>query len=184
MLMTNQILKGVQLKRIPQSYLALAAAAIGFYLICDVVFVTHVRAFIKSAYDVASEAINPKDHLSILTLNELDFIKGHTKNQHECLILSKRPSIYYVEAQLSSPVKGPGLIEMVLQSDQDNLMNAIATQHLDCIFFGIRESETYANIDLNQVLQTYVIADENSLGTLLFLQPKKSRVKLDGLQMP
>lgn len=175
-LLTSQMLKSIELKRLSKNYFHYTALAFSFYIICSVVFMMHLRLIVKSTFEVANEAIHPTEHRTALLLNELAFIQKFAKQNSDCLILSNRSSIYYLESGHASPVKGPGLSETILQSDLDNLENQIAHNNLKCIFFGVGESETPLNINFDRILKHYKVSDKNSLGTMLYLIPKTSKL--------
>ena len=61
--------------------------------------------------------------------HNIAFIKSKVNNEKEAIILTpiekSLASIYYAETGLTSPVRGPGLIEMLLQDDWENMIQTV-----------------------------------------------------------
>ncbi len=173
-LITSQILKGIESFRLSKKYYYYAAIPFSFYIICSVVFVMHVKLLASFSLETVNEALKPVENQSIVILNELEFIRRHTISNKNCIILSTYPSVYYLESGVASPIKGPGLMETLLLSDQKSLEDQLALNKLNCIFYGIGKSETSLDINFQRVLEHYKVSDKNALGTMLYLVPKTS----------
>lgn len=173
-LITSQMLKGMELSRLSKNYHYYTAIAFSFCIISSIVFLTHLRLLVKSSYETVNEAYKPSEEQSRSILNELEFIKTHSLNNKDCIILSKYASMYYLESGIASPVKGPGLAETLLQSDLNSLEDELFRNgsQIQCVFYGIGNSETPLDINYKQLLKYYKISDKNSLGTMLYLVPK------------
>lgn len=105
--------------------------------------------------------------------NELNFIKKYTAQKYECLILSQRQGIYYAELNLASPLKGPGLIEMILQADFDQLMGKVLEGNIQCVFLSNSNViQSGPKLDTAKILEKYSIIAINSLNTMLYLEQK------------
>jgi len=105
--------------------------------------------------------------------SEIAFIKKEKQHNSECVILSQRQGIYYLEADLASPVTGPGLVETLLLSDRDHLVQQILTHPSQCLFYGMGPASAVPamQISLQDLLLHYKIKAKNSEGSMLFLIP-------------
>lgn len=105
--------------------------------------------------------------------SELAFIKNHGARKRDCLILSQRQGIYYAETGLASPMKGAGLVEILLKSDEQNQRERLLSGQFECVFFAIGPySDPGLKIVLTELLSVYEMVAKNAEGTLLYLRPK------------
>lgn len=106
-------------------------------------------------------------------INELHFIQQYQGDHSECLILAQREGIYYLETGLGNPVPGPAIGEIILQSDRDQLLSYVLYHPVSCIFYGkgIR-AMTSLDIPLSDLLGSYKLEAQNSLGTMVLLTPR------------
>ena len=111
--------------------------------------------------------------LDSLVVSEISFIQTHKGNNKECLILSQRQGPYYLEMRLVSPIQGPGLSEMLLKSDLDDMQHQLLNHPVNCIFYGVGlHSAPLVNVDLTELLLRYRIKAKNPEGSMLLLVPK------------
>lgn len=104
--------------------------------------------------------------------NEINFIKSFAVEKKECLILSLRQGIYYTEANLASPIKGPGYIETFFKADQKKLEDQVLSGTIPCIFFGVgNDSSLELDIDKNKILKKYKLISTNSINSMLYFEP-------------
>ena len=105
--------------------------------------------------------------------SELALIRRHSQPGQQCLILAQRQGIYSAEARLASPIRGPGLIENLLQSEQDTLVASFLSGHVECVFYGIgAETDAGLTIPMAAILEHYRVADRNADDTMLYLVPR------------
>jgi hypothetical protein len=105
--------------------------------------------------------------------SEIALIKAHSTTNQQCLILSQRQGIYYAETGTGSPMRGPGLAEMLLKSDEQRLRDRLLKASFSCVFVGIGDfSDPGLKIDMPSVSQVYDEAARNHEGTMLFLRSK------------
>lgn len=109
---------------------------------------------------------------SPVVLDELKFIKKHSSVGQSCVILTLRQGIYYAEAGLSSPIVGPGFVEILLKSDADNFTQQFQSTRPNCVFLGINKSGLNLGFNYVNLLSDYKVIDENKSGTIYFLQLK------------
>jgi len=104
--------------------------------------------------------------------NELAFLRS-TYGGRDCLILARRQAIYHAELKNASPLPGPGMIETLLQSDLDALMAGALNGPVKCIYLGVgtASSQTLELLDDAKLISKYPVRAQNSLGTLLLLEP-------------
>lgn len=128
--------------------------------------ITHVVSDVRSNLFAETSASSP------VVLDELRFIKKHTKVGQSCVMLILRQGIYYVEAGLFSPIVGPGIVEMLLTSDLDSFVQQFKSIQPSCVFLGINKSSIDVRLNYINLLNNYKIVDENKYETIYFLQPK------------
>ncbi len=166
---TDCTIKKIREKNLAFTQMAIPIAAIGFLLLCSVNFIAHVpKMFHDMKYVFKTRQVIYFPYIA----SELAFIKQQAQSKHECLILSKRQSIYYAETGLASPIKGPGLVETLLKSDEEHFMTELFKGQLDCVFLGLGESSPFLIIDTAKLTQIYKVSSINSEHTMLYLTPK------------
>jgi len=122
---------------------------------------------------VYSSIINFKEPKDSLVVEELDFIRSHLYGRRECLILSQRQAIYYTELGLGSPFGSPGLIEIILKRDLDELITKALYLPISCIFLGVgNETSSFLKIDQERLFVHYDIIAKNPRSTIFLLEPK------------
>jgi hypothetical protein len=103
--------------------------------------------------------------------NELAFIRRYSQGRHACLILSQRQGIYYAESGLASPLTGAGLVEIVLQEDQDRLVASVDNGEVACLFLGTGSySAPFLTLNVEKLAENYRVVANNSDDTMRFLQ--------------
>jgi len=166
----DSVLKGVQERRLPLSQIALPIAAMSFLLICSIKFMAQMPRMTR---DMIHQFSTRHSNNCASVPDELAFIKKHTQSKRACLILSQRQGIYHLETGLASPIKGPGLVEILLKSDQDYVLSQIMQGNVDCIFLGIGfSSPLYIHLDLKELSKLYDTVGENSWHTMRYLTRK------------
>lgn len=166
----DSVLKGVQERRLPFAQIALPVVAVSFLLICSVKFAAQIPRMTRDLFHQYSSR-NTSNCVSIP--DELAFIKKHAHSKRECLILAQRQGIYHLETGLGSPLKGPGLAEIILESDRNNLISLVEEGKFDCIFLGIGfSSPMYIPFDIKKVDKLYDTVAENSWHTMRYLTRK------------
>ena len=105
--------------------------------------------------------------------DELQFIRWHSNPGDECLLLMNRSGAYYLAAGLSSPVQGPGLIDIALKSDQDNFRKQLMEKQYPCVFLASKNNypKTIGFDPMTMIPGRYQVRAENSQKTLLYLTP-------------
>jgi hypothetical protein len=132
-----------------------------------------------SAPELITSGIDKFEHFqeprNPVVANELAFLQSTFKGR-DCLILAKRQAIYHAELKNASPLPGPGMIETLLQSDLDALMAGALNKPIECIYLGVGpSSQTLAKLDDAKLIAAYPVKAQNSLGTLLLLEPAIGR---------
>jgi len=78
-----------------------------------------------------------------------------------------------VPSSLASPVNGRGLVETILQQDEDRLKRAVLRGHLACIFLGVGPtSQTTIPVSLSDLGTLYAVEAKSPNGTMVYLAPR------------
>lgn len=166
----DDLLRGVRAKVLPRVQLVLPVVAVAMLLLAAASFVSRVPFLLTKVWaqlETHGQVEEP------FVASELDLIRAQGTGKRECLILSQRQGIYYAESGLASPLKGPGIVEILLKSDQQAIVEAFVKGRLECVFLGVGGfSNPGLNIDLGNVLANYEIKGRNTPETMLFLQAK------------
>ncbi len=167
---SDQYLRSMRMKGISTKLIYMPAPIITIGLVCCVSFFSHIDLMATSIYQKITSYNIPN---APYVQDEISFIKTHSKLDRDCLILSKRQGIYYAESRKPSPIKGPGIVEMLLESDRVILVNHILDGRFDCIFYGVGEHTRFdIKIDESKMHLKYEINDINKESTMLYLVKK------------
>ncbi|MFA5960747.1 MAG: hypothetical protein WC785_09540 [Tatlockia sp.] len=170
-LVSDRVLYRMRKGILPLTEIWLPLTGITVLLVCSVNFVTNMPRMVMDAQKTIATF---HQVTSPYIADEIAFIKKYAKASKNCFILAQRQGIYYAESGMYSPVKGPGLVETVLQSDLDALNNQMKTGKLPCIILGTGPfSVPFVLGTLPKLTKKYDILDENAAHTLYYLEPKK-----------
>lgn len=150
---------------------ASAALALPFVIFVSLGAIT----FISSSKDLAGAALRNistlGDAKNPIVVDELGFMRDTYRNR-DCLILSQRQAIYYAELNIASPLKGPGIVETLLKSDLDKLVEGALNEPLECIYLGVTDgSITFVDVSDSALKAKYPVISKSPLGTMLLLEP-------------
>ena len=169
MIFSDAIIRSIKLKLIGFANIIPISAFFSLIVAVNIFLYYNIhRAF----FDVSNNLFGESSAASPVVLDELKFIKLHTTIGQSCIILALRQGIYYTEAGLSSPIIGPGLVEMLLKSDATSFEQQFKFFQPNCVFLGAAKSEFNPGFDYVSLFSNYVIKDKNKYGTLYFLQHK------------
>lgn len=105
-----------------------------------------------------------------LVKSEMNFIKTHTEPRKNCVIYSLRQGIYHAETGTASPLEGSGIIETLLQADENGQVGDLLSGKFDCIFLGVgQSSKPPAHIDLAAMHAVYSEIASNPERTMVLL---------------
>jgi hypothetical protein len=167
----DQILRAVRGRRIDRCQIILPVAAISFLLVGCGTFLYNVPKLVRDTASQFSSRGKTEEHF---VQDEIDFIRRNSVGEQECLILSQRQGIYYAETKLASPVRGPGLVEILLKADEQLLVSSFINGRLGCVFYGVGGyTDAGLRIPIADVLARYVEVSKNPDNTMLYLRPKK-----------
>lgn len=170
-LLTDQHLRSIRAKLLPKIQIVLPVTSVIFFLMCCFSFVMHVPLMLDSlSRNYATRGIMEAP----IVEDELSFIKKYSAPNKECLIMAPLQGIYYAEAGLASPLRGPGQIEMILKSDQDKFFKQVLQGNVKCIFLGSTSSgiALYGQEKvIQEIRKKYSIIATNSLSTMQYLEP-------------
>jgi hypothetical protein len=169
-ILTDLILRSIRNRSTSPASALLAVPFILFVSLGTVTMAFSARHLITEGIENIASFQNARDSV---VASELAFLRS-TNRGRNCLILAQRQAIYHAELKSGSPIPGPGMIETLLQSDLDTLMERALTTKLECIYLGVGPtSQTLAKLDDEKLIATYPITAKNDLGTLLLLEPKR-----------
>lgn len=169
MIFSDAIIRSVRLRLIGLANIVPISAFFSLVVAVNIFLYYNIhRAF----SDVSNNLFGELPAASPVVLDELKFIKLHTTVGQSCIILSLRQGIYYAEAGLSSPIVGPGLVEMLLTSDLNSFVQQFKSIQPSCVFIGSAKSEFNPGFDYVSLFSNYEIKDKNKYETLYFLQHK------------
>jgi len=66
----------------------------------------------------------------------VEFVRTSTRGQSEAVILSRFQAVYLAEAGLASPLRGPGLVEIITRAQGDDVVRQIEQMKPQQIFLG------------------------------------------------
>lgn len=139
---------------------------LSFLTVFSMGLIFHTEIFLQSAIALPGRLTSPEHNI---VQNEMDFIRKHSSRYKNCVILSQRQAIYYLETKTNSPLGGPAYIQTILKSDEERFAKSIIDGEVDCVFFGIRSSRpmyfTYTGADL---FGRYNFVEMNEEATMLF----------------
>ncbi|MGB3024330.1 hypothetical protein [Paradevosia shaoguanensis] len=97
------------------------------------------------------------------------FVRSKTGGERSAVILDPGQSILFVEAGLSSAVKGPGIIEMLLIEDRDRIVNDTVKNKVAHVFVRA-DIDGRLPVEYRPLLEAYRIESRSEAG-LLYLVP-------------
>jgi hypothetical protein len=167
----DELLRGVRARALPREQLALPTVGLALFIVAAASFVSRVPVQLEQMLDQFEKRGRTSDRL---IADELAMIRQYAGNRRDCLILSQRQGIYSAELGLASPLKGPGLVEILLKEDRQALVDSFLDGHLECVFLGIgNDTEAGLDIDLNKALANYEVKGRNDFGTMLYLEARR-----------
>jgi hypothetical protein len=170
-ILCDRVVRAVKASLLSKAHLAYPIAGLSVLLISSAVLVLGVPRMLTDSVEAFASRNKSED---ALVSSELGFIRQHSIAGDECAILSLRQGSYYAATGLASPLSGPGFVEMLLQSDRDNLLNQLKHQPMNCIFVGLgKDSALKLGIDVMTILPGYAVSARNTTGSMLLLRPKK-----------
>lgn len=167
----DQSLRSIRAGLIPKRQICIPIASLSFLLLACCVFLMKIPSFlVEASREYKSRGVIEEPFVA----NEIDFIKAHSIESRKCLIVSQRQGIYHAETGLASPVEGPGLVEILLKSDEQKFVSDFLTGHLRCVFYGVGGyTDAGLKIPMEEILAHYVVRAKNSDSTMLYLEPKQ-----------
>lgn len=167
-ILTDLILRSIRKRSTSQISSLLALPFLVFVSLGTVTLVFSARELVTAGISNLANFQKPRDPV---VANELAFLRSTFKGR-DCLILAQRQAIYHAELQTASPLPGPGMVETILQSDLDPLMEGALSNPLECIYLGVGpSSQTFVQVDDAKLISRYPVSARNDLGTLLLLEP-------------
>jgi hypothetical protein len=168
-IIADRVLRSVRTGLLSHWHLLLPIAVLSVLLFCNCIFLfVSVQLGEQSAIAFKNRNI-PVDQV---VSDELNFIRTHTKPGDECVILALRQGLYHAATGTSSPIQGPGYIEILLKKDLNSFLYKLTYKSYSCVFVGIQSSALELGVAPLELLKSYNIVARNPHGTMLYLQPK------------
>lgn len=167
-ILTDRILSAVRNQATKPISLVLTIPFLLFVSLGTVTFLLASKGMVEDAFRNLSTLRVIKDHV---VSDEMQFMRN-TYRGRSCLILSQRQAIYSVELGIASPLKGPGIVETLLQSDLDKLVARALTEPVECVYLGVKDgSITYIDVGDALLMARFPVISKNPLGTMMLLEP-------------
>ncbi len=166
----DNIIRAVKAGLLPRVNLVIPVAGLTALLIAAGSFLARVP-FLASqtlaqfnARGVVSEAF---------VADEIALIRKHSTPGQGCLIFSQRQGIYHAESQTFSPMRGPGIVEILLKSDHRGQRDSFLDGRYSCVFLGVGGfSDAGLFINLPAASRNYDEVDRTPDGSMRFLRAK------------
>ncbi|NOS86959.1 MAG: hypothetical protein HOP34_00215 [Methylococcaceae bacterium] len=172
-ILADTSLRTIKARLVPVSQLYLPVVAVSFLGVCVSSFASYSPLFFKNAARAYESRLHANE---ALVADELAFIRQYGSSQHECLILSALQGIYYAESGLASPLKGPGIVELALTTDQQQLFDSVLQGDLPCLFLNT-EAGNLLDPQMLQMMQLarsqYTLVATSPMHTLQYLKAKQ-----------
>ncbi|WP_143500334.1 hypothetical protein [Pseudomonas sp. Irchel s3f7] len=167
-ILADKILSAVRHRSTQLASVALALPIVLFVSLGTITFLSSGKELAGAALRNISTLGDAKDPTVV---DELRFMRETYRNR-DCLILSQRQAIYYAELNIASPLKGPGIVETLLQRDLDQLVEGALNEQLECIYLGVTDgSITFVDVNDSALKAKYPVISKSPLGTMLLLEP-------------
>jgi hypothetical protein len=165
-ILADKILRAIGAGLVPRWQVCAPIAAASVLFLAAATFIAHVPVSIRQMHQAYVSRGVPVDPV---VQSEIAFIKHYAPGS-ECAIIANKQGIFYAEANLRSPIPGPGLVEMLREADIEDLRQTLKNGRLSCIFFGIGQADAGVKITIPELMAHYVLAAKNNENTMLFLQ--------------
>ena len=163
---SDTIISRLKKNKLNRALIIYPFSALSIPLIISAGLISHADLFVKSALELPDRLASPEHEI---IQSELSFIHKYNSKYKNCVILSQRQAIYYLETNTSSPLDGPSYIQTILKSVEDRFAKSIIDGDVNCVFFGIRDSRplffSYTGADL---FSKYAFIAMNKEASMLF----------------
>lgn len=133
-ILASRTLRLVQARRLGKAHLLLPVTMLAVLGYCALPFLQASPALLRDALEKFRSRGEP---VSALVAEELAFIRNHTRPGQSCAILAQRQGLYHAIAQVPSPVTGPGYVELITISDQDEMLRQVEEGRFACVILGL-----------------------------------------------
>ncbi len=169
-LMADRCISHVRVRSLGAGNLAFPSVVLALLLFCCFPFLAHSRQLLKEAYKNFETKGVPNDPL---LAEEIQFVKDHSVAGRNCLLLTTLQGTYYGLTKTASPVRAPGIAEIITMEDRKMLNDEIAKKRLDCIIVGAGpHSRVWIGFDPFKILDRYSIVATNKSNTIYYMLPK------------
>ncbi len=165
--LSDVVLQSVRRRDLGQVYLWLPGAGIASLFLIGGSYFYHLP---RSISEVRTHAILRSENAPSIVRSEIELIKRHAPRGASCAIVSLRQGVYHLETGTSSSIHGPGIIELLMKSDEDHFIEQVEGGKLECLVVGVSPFSR-ANLPINiELLETvYAVTDKTPTGSMIFL---------------
>lgn len=166
---SDTIICRIKKNKLDKTLIVYPFVSLSILMVISTGLLSHAGIFLNSALNLPYSLASPEHGV---IQSELNFIRRHNNKYKNCVILSQRQAIYYLETKTNSPLDGPSYIQTILKSDEERFAKSIIEGDVNCVFFGIRDSRplffTYTGADLFDKYQFLEMNEEATM--LLFVK--------------
>jgi hypothetical protein len=156
-ILIDYIVRLIQLKRLPKTFLIPCIPILLFGVFTTSAVIQSIPILYKFGIKQWSIMLQKP---TTTVIENLNFIKNLIQKDKEAIILSSLQSVYYSEAGLASPIKGPSSIETYLQQDRDKMIRQIIEHPHKHLFIQLNEKREIPD-EYSFALKHYRIVDKN-----------------------
>lgn len=114
-------------------------------------------------------------------LEDIKFIKGHTRPREPVAIISLNQGVLHGHTNTRSAIEGPGLAEMIRRTDLERQIDALVQRGPDKLFIGTDLDQAAENgllgtniqVDMNKIRSAYDLDETMPGGRLIFLKRRR-----------
>ena len=169
-ILADEVLRAIRARLLSMGEIWLPIAATSFLLLACASFAARAPQLLHdAARQYATRGVTEETFVR----SEIALIRERAAGRRKCLIISQRQGIYYAESELGSPLKGPGLVEILLKADQDKLISQVLNGGIPCVFLGIgAHTNAGLKLDAEKMREKYSIVATNAQNTMQYLEAK------------
>lgn len=162
-LLCGLLFRLVKIKVLPKYYILLSTVILFFSFATAVEFMAGVPVLYHST--ITNFRINTHTLDTALNRN-IEFIKKNAPAKN-ILILAPNHAVYYGELGWSSPIKGPGMNEIILKSDLEDFKSQVLKQKY---FFYQPTNVIWFTQDLGNVLDQFYVVKKSKDNMFLYFK--------------
>lgn len=172
-ILADNAVRAVKLKVLPKTMLLATVPTFVFGLTASTALILGIprlatigMTMLSTAFTVDSSS---KAHANIA------FVLGKADDGGPTVILAQGQAALYAETGLGSAISGPGIAEMLLKEDRDNLIRGLLANKVRHVFLD-QKNQNITDGPFALLMEKYELADTSPTG-ILYLQPKQYQLQ-------